>query len=140
VVLGLALLTAAVFVVAGKLEPNHALVALALVAVAVALAALRPNDLRDLVGRLSEAGPFKFAAREAKEAAAQNVGTEADEGGYEDTLVDLRLKLEYKMAYIAKHLLGKVEANGQVSGDANFVNVGSLMFDGLLSPTRTWPV
>ncbi|MDX6587302.1 MAG: hypothetical protein QOI31_1775 [Solirubrobacterales bacterium] len=130
--LSLALIALGIAVVFGDLEPDQALVALGLVMAVALLAAVRPQDVRDLVGRLAEAGPFKFSAAEAKEAAAQSVGTEDDEGDFEDTLVGLRIKLEYKLAYIAKHLLGKV-GDEQISGESNFVNVGSLKHDKLLS-------
>lgn len=131
--LGLALVTLAGFVVAGELGTDRAFAALALAAAAFALAALRPNDLRELVGRVSALGPLKFESAQAKTAEEQTVGTEADVRGYQGSIVDLRLKLEYKLTYIAKHLLGEVPDDDLVSGRANFVTIGSLELDGLLS-------
>jgi hypothetical protein len=132
VVFGGALLVLAVAVVAKWVKPDQGLVALALVLVVVVLAALRPTDVRELVGRLTEAGPIKFAAKEAQTAADETAGVEADELDFQETMLDLRLKLEYKMTYIAKHLLGDV-GRELVSSKANFVTVGSLQLDGLLS-------
>lgn len=131
-VFGVALLVLAGAVVAESVKPDQGLVALALVLVVVVLAALRPTDVRELVGRLTEAGPIKFATKEAETAADETVGVEADELDFENTMLDLRLKLEHKMTYIAKHLLGDVGTK-LVSNKANFVTVGSLQLDGLLS-------
>lgn len=131
-VFGVALLVLAGAVVAEWVKPDQGLVALALVLVVIVLAALRPTDVRELVGRLTEAGPFKFATKEAETAADETVGVEADELDFENTMLELRLKLEYKMTYIAKQLLGDVGTE-LVSSKANFVTVGSLQLDGLLS-------
>src|SRR4051794_20576668 len=130
------LLAIAGFVVAGELDTDRALTGLALIAVAVALGALRPSDVRELVGRIREVGPLKLEARVAETAADQNLGTEAEgdeAAGYQGSMLDLRIKLEYKLAYIAKSLLGEVRRGTDVSGSANFVTVGSLKYDGFLS-------
>lgn len=125
-----------------KLDPDEVGAAAGLLVLAAVLVAVSPKDWRDLVTRLKKAklGPvdleFDEIVKEAKEAARSAPSSEGDpdsesgvgEEATPDDLLTLRLKLEAKMAYIAKCLLGDED-----EGRTTFVTVGSLHYDGLLT-------
>jgi hypothetical protein len=130
---GLFLLAFALAVLALVMHhPERVPYALAALAAAAVLAALTPDDLRELASRVTEVGPLKLATRDAQRAAAGAAGGGEDSDEDQDTLLGLRLKLEAKMTYVAKHVVGQV-GDEIVSGRANFVTIGSLFEDGLLT-------
>lgn len=127
------LLGFAVFLVIDEGKHAGATTALGAAALAVLILAV---DLRDLLSRGSEFNfgffSFKFGedALEAREKLDKEGDAEGDESapGPENVL-SLRLRLEAKLAYLAKHqLVG--------SGPATFLTIGSLNQDGGLTPRQ----
>lgn len=77
-------------------------------------------------------GPLNVGLREVEKAAekappsdTEEVGDTEEETKKAETVFDLRMQLEWKLAYIAKHLLRTDEG-------VTFVTIGSLKFDGYL--------
>ena len=64
----------------------------------------------------------------ARSASASAVEHEEDDTRA-DSLYDLRIKLEYKLAYLSKHIL----LNPETRLLGTFVNIGSLKYDGLIN-------
>jgi len=121
----------------GKTEPEAAVVAAVLLLAAGALVGLGTPGGRKLLGRIGKAsvGPVALEfVSEAREAA--RLYEESDQGRSEvgdeplESLLSLRLRLEAKLAYIAKHLLTE---DGSHAKHATFVTVGSLHEDGLIT-------
>lgn len=81
----------------------------------------------------AQIGPFSFGLRQHAEKAAL-IAPPSDKGeGVEDeatedaqSVFDLRMQLEWKLAFIAKHLLA-------TGSGVTFVTIGSLKFDGYLT-------
>lgn len=120
-----------------KKEVALPVAALAIVALLIAtVSASGWSRLFDRVGKLS-LGPFAIEAlADARSAATATDGRAlVDDGGPDGdnpavqshSLLELRFKLERKLTYIAKHMLG---ASGR---RATFLTIGSLEYDGYLT-------
>jgi hypothetical protein len=126
--------------VANEPDSGRAAVIAGLAVLAVVLLVLTPDDIRRFVKRIQNIKAPGVEVGLAKETAdaAEPEDREQDEEpvGRARDVLDLRLKLEAKMAYIAKHLLAEYE--GTPGGDdfvehPTFVTIGSLQLDGYLS-------
>jgi hypothetical protein len=156
--LAVVLIALVVAIAMDDFEADEAGVAAGLVVLAAIVAIMRPSDWRGLIARLKKAkvGPvdLELGVEEAKEAARGALISEVEEPDTSEpdqepalelelidesapksdedeevtNLLALRLKLEAKLTYIAKWLLGD-EADGR----ASFVTVGSLHYDGYLT-------
>ena len=95
--------------------------------VGILAAALPPDLLRSYAARGVEVGAFGLTAR----LPALPTGTTAEEGGELEArdLVELRLQLEQKLTYLAKHVLGTPDAPA-------FLTLGSMVLDGQLAPEK----
>jgi len=84
----------------------------------------------------AQLGPLSFGLRQQVEAAAEiappsdkGEGVVAELQEEAESVFDLRLQLEWKLAFIAKHLL-------EGSDGVTFANIGSLWFDGYLTDSE----
>lgn len=127
-----ALFFLAVTVAFDWVDPAEAWVVLGLLAAAVVFPLLGPADVRDFVSRITEVGPVKLAEKVARQAADQTAGTDEDDIAVGNSIFALRMSLEAKMTYLAKHVLGTDGGGSMVSGNANFLTIGSLRADRLL--------
>jgi len=121
----------------GKLDPDAAAVAAVLLIGTGALMSLGTSAGRKLLGRIGKAsvGPVALEfVSEAREAAGLYAESEQEttKDGEEplESLLSLRLRLEAKLAYIAKHLLTE---DGDHPRHATFVTIGSLREDKLIT-------
>lgn len=132
----LALATAALIVI-GDIDATKALIALALVALAAVLLVATQDQLRAIGRRVGEVGigpaTVKFAedARIAAGEAEPDDDVEAAEGA--GGLIELRLKLEQKLAYIATHLLASRRDDVNREPIPTYVTVGSLESENLIT-------
>jgi hypothetical protein len=120
------LIGTAVLLATKTIESEVGFAILAVFLAAAVVAALTPDVVHLLLSRLQKLaiGPVAFewlsdAGRAATEARR---GSEEDEDGVAGDLIALRLKLEAKLAFIAKHLLGTSER-------PTYVTIGSLRQD-----------
>lgn len=143
VIFGLAALGAMVLAVVvslsdGEPEPDRALATAALVVlglIPVALYLVPQADLQAALGRIKSVtiGSLGIELSDYAGLAGQAEVSEEDAGEIGETLLDLRVGLEMKLAYLAKHVFGP-----QPDPDAGdvipaFITVGSLQHDGYLS-------
>jgi hypothetical protein len=129
VLFGVGLLVLAQRVLVGAVDSKEALAVAGLALAAVAAFALSPRVARRLADRVSKisVGPVALEVVEAARQAPSTKGlddSERDERQVRSVL-DLRLKIERKLAYVAKHLL-------DTDGNPTFLTVGSLKYDKLL--------
>jgi len=103
--------------------------------VGVVVAVVPGRVWRELLANVENAqfGPISIdLRRDAERAASQAAERDTAEGvdgqdrGEAEDMFELRMRLESKLAYVAKHLL----ASG---GNATFLTIGSLEFDGYLT-------
>ncbi|HEU0318309.1 MAG TPA: hypothetical protein VFR49_13320 [Solirubrobacteraceae bacterium] len=110
---------------------DDAAVALGALVIAIVVAVV---DMEKLFANLSEfqLGPVgaKFGAEAGKAKAEENQEsadeTDSAPGSPAETMLKLRLRLEAKLAYLAKHQLA-------ANGPATFLTIGSLLVDGGLT-------
>jgi hypothetical protein len=112
------------------LSTSEAWTVVGLVALAAAAATSRTTFARRLGDRLSKIsiGPVAIELLKKVEAVAAKSPGEAIAGQPNTPsgdVIDLQLKLERKLAYIAKHMLTE-------KGHASYVTIGSLAYDGYL--------
>jgi hypothetical protein len=121
-----------------KLAPERVWPALALVLIGALVAFVPRQAWVQFLGRVESAnvGPVGIGLqREAGRAAANSPERDTSEGakkaeiGEIKNVYDLRLRLEWKLTYVAKHLLNSGPDN------ATFLTIGSLQFDGYLTET-----
>ncbi len=129
-------------VVVGAVKTDQALVVAGLTLAALAAIALTPSVARALAARVSKIsiGPvvlevFKAAERAAGPATVEDFeGAEGLSGELEgdletelsvESVLDLRLMIERKLTYLAKHVLDQ-------GGTPTFLTIGSLKYDKLL--------
>jgi hypothetical protein len=102
-----------------------------LVLLALLFAAMPTGEWGRLASKVSKAnlGPVSFELASSVREVARSAPREEGGGSNEDeeTMVDLRLRLEAKLAYVAKHLLVR---DGRPPA---FLTVGSLQYDGYLT-------
>jgi hypothetical protein len=117
------LLVAAGLLLAGSVTTTQATYAAGVLVLAV-LVALLSKDLVERLAKLS-VGPVGIEWLSDAKVAATNLGAEEDDEPETDVL-DLRLRLEAKLGFIATHLLGDPQ-------HPRFVTIGSLKADGYLT-------
>lgn len=117
-----------------RLSSDQAWPVAALVLIGVVILIVPTEIWQKMIDRVEEAkfGPVSLGLRREVEDAAMYVPpSDKGEGVDEPTegvrnIIDLRMRLEWKLVYVAKHLLAQ-------GGEATYVTVGSLRFDGYLS-------
>ncbi len=118
-------------VAAGRVSSDTAIAVGGLAAAALAVLLLSPRMATSLAQRVSKfsAGPFAFEVFEAAEKKTPADPTEDPESrdASVTSVLDLRLKIERKLTYVAKHVLD------DEAGHPTFLTVGSLKYDKLLS-------
>lgn len=147
------LLLVAVLVAVGIVATDAAVVAIILLLLALLILASEGRDARDLIGRLTKVSAagmsFEFSPKALSEAAtarretvdqeeqnepnAEKESVEQDSGSAAEQLVELRLSLDQKLTYLAKHVLG-APVNGKEQ--PTFVTIGSLQYDKYLSEAQ----
>ena len=126
----------ALFVAFDHLSSEQAWPVAALVLIGVVILIVPTDIWRKLVDRVEKAqfGPISLGLRRDVEDAAEFVPlSDQGEGTREPTgaaqsIFELRMRLEWKLVYIAKHLLA--------TDEATFVTIGSLEFDGYLTKSE----
>jgi hypothetical protein len=120
----------------GKIAPDIAAVAAGVVVLAAIVLSLGVSGLREFVRRINKAsvGSVSLELGQAEQAARQAVDTDPEDDkmrtGTPTSVMELRMRLEAKLAWIAKHLLVD---NPEHPNHTTFVTIGSLRFDKLLS-------
>jgi hypothetical protein len=135
---GAPFLVLALVVLLTQLSPDRVWPAVALGLVGVLLIAVPRRTWGQVLARVESAsvGPVGINLRqEVGKAAEQAPESDTEEGSSNEfkraeTMFDLRIRLEYKLAYVAKHLLAPSD------GNATFVTVGSLKLDGYLTEAQ----
>jgi hypothetical protein len=126
-------------VLLNELPPERVWPAAALLLGGVLIVTVPREGWRHFLGSIQKAqlGPVSVdLRREAREAAAHVPAVDTGEGpgaaltGDPETMFDLRIRLEYKLTYAAKHLLAPGQDN------ATFLTIGSLKLDGYLTPAE----
>lgn len=115
-------------VVAGDVTVDEALAVAGLSLAALAAFALTPGLGRDLFKRVSKISVGPIALEVFEEAALTPAKTTEDSDNAErrpESVLALRLKIERKLTYVAKHVLDE-------GGNPTFLTVGSLRYDKLL--------
>lgn len=116
-------------VVANDVTTDEALAVAGLVLAALAVFALTPKVARDLVKKVSKVsvGPVALEVFEEAGKAPEGRKTEDSDKAERraDSVLALRLKIERKLTYVAKHVLDD-------DGHPTFLTVGSLRYDKLL--------
>lgn len=136
----------ACFVIFGDLKPDEAAAGalVALAGVALALLALVPaKQMSALTDRMTSLSVGKFLDVQlnpafADLAAKQRQDPSADDPDNPTTainLVDLKISLEAKIAYLAKHVLATVPQEGQANVPT-FLTIGSLLKDDYLTRSQ----
>jgi hypothetical protein len=117
------------------LAPDRAWSVAIFLFIGIMIVAVPKEVWKEILSRVENAkvGPVSIAlqldAGKAAASAAEPDTSEGLDGAPLETakdMFDLRKRLEWKLAYIAKHLLAK-------NGNATFVTIGSLEYDGYLS-------
>jgi hypothetical protein len=133
----LCILVLAFFYFRKKIPALEIGVSLGLMLLVLLVLFLRPKHLRPMSGLISgrlssiSIGPVSLVMQDAEYAADSAVSGEEDIDKREaDTtsLYELRERLEYKIAFLAKHIL----VNPETGTVGTFITVGSLRYDGLL--------
>ena len=116
-------------VVANDVTTDEALAVAGLVLAALAVFALTPKVARDIVRKVSKVsvGPVALEVFEEAGRAPEARKTEDSDKAEQraDSVLALRLKIERKLTYVAKHVLDE-------DGHPTFLTVGSLRYDKLL--------
>ncbi|MGD9985456.1 hypothetical protein [Pseudonocardia sp.] len=134
----LAVLTAAlVLYLTGVVSVPQLLTALVIVLLALLVLVVRPADVRALLGRVQQVSAggvsIELAAAGAKAAAAAPTGSEDDPDGDPTSIVELRFRLERKLADLARGVLSEVVGGIVVP---THVTIGGLVRDRLLGPAE----
>ncbi len=122
-----------------ELSSDRAWPVAALLIVGIVVAAVPKTTWKELLSSVENAqfGPVGIALRRDTARAAE-IAPESDKGegvegedpdGSVRTMLDLQLMLEWKLAFVAKHLLAKGDS-------ATFLTIGSLKFDGYLTESE----
>ena len=142
---GLRVLAAALFfglagtVIFKLLPPERAWPAVALALIGTLIALVPWDTWRALLASIDQAtiGPVSVALRQNVEQATANAppadtgeGLDVMPSGKATSMLDLRLRLEWKLAYVAKNLLAGPD------GSPTFFTIGSLKFDGYLTDSE----
>lgn len=118
-----------------ELSSDRAWPVAALLIVGIVVAAVPKDTWKELLSSVENAqfGPVGIALRRDAARAAEiapesdkGEGIEGDPGDSARSMLDLKLMLEWKLAFVAKHLLAE-------NGAATFLTIGSLKFDGYLT-------
>jgi hypothetical protein len=134
------LLIVAIVALVGAVESPAAGIAVGTLLLVAVTLALGPRGLQNIVQRLHEVSVGKLtvklgdtAVSDAHAASAEVANLDEIEDGETNTgIVDLRLKLQKKLAYIAKDLLPQVDDRSEPT----FVTLGSLAEDGYISEAQ----
>lgn len=130
IALGLLLLVLAERVAFGGLSTETAIAVAGLAAAALLVLAVTPELMKLLSRRVSKIaiGPFAMEVFEEAERVAPSGATEDPETGDRSvtSVLALRLKIERKLTYVAKHVLDDSDEH------PTFLTVGSLKYDKLL--------
>jgi hypothetical protein len=130
VAFALLLLVLADRVAAGRLSSDTAVAVAGLAAAALVVLVLSPGLARALSRRVSKIslGPVALEVFQAAEKVTPSVPTEdpEDSDALVTSVLALRLKIERKLTYIAKHVLD------DKAGHPTFLTIGSLKYDKLL--------
>jgi hypothetical protein len=134
--IALLLLAGAVLIGLGEVKPDAAPAILSLVLLAGLVVVIPVGDLRQVLSRIKKinvagvvsADLYEDVKDLAKNAPNEDIEPKEGRAGLEDAkgneATDLRLRLEAKLAYVAKHML---------EPHTDFVTIGSLHFDKLLT-------
>jgi hypothetical protein len=125
----------ALWVIAADLSADRAWPAAAFLLIGLLVLVVPADAWQGFLSRVENAqiGPFGFGLRQEVAKAAEiappsdkGEGVEGEDGEKAKTVFELRMQLERKLAFIAKHLLGTVDR-------VTFVTIGSLLFDDYLT-------
>jgi hypothetical protein len=125
----------ALAVVFTGLSSDRAWPVAALLLAGIVIAVVPEDSWKELLGNVENAkfGPVSISLqRDAVKAAANAPEADTAEGpgakplDKAESMLELRVRLEWKLAYVAKHLLAE-------NGNATFLTVGSLQYDGYLT-------
>ena len=117
------------------LDSDRAWPVAALLLAGIVIAVVPEDTWKELLGNVENAkfGPVSISLqRDAVKAAANAPEADTAEGPgakslpKAESMLELRMRLEWKLAYIAKHLLAE-------NGNATFLTIGSLEYDGYLT-------
>lgn len=118
-----------------ELSSDRAWPIAALLIIGIVVAAVPKTTWKELLSNVENAqfGPIAIAVRRDTARAAEiapesdkGEGVEGDPGKSARSMLDLKLMLEWKLVFVAKHLLTE-------NGAATFLTIGSLKFDGYLT-------
>ena len=116
-------------VIAGEVTTDEAIAVAGLTLAALAVFALTPEVARGIIQRVSKIsiGPVALEVFAEAGQVQDAKGTEETDGSEEqvESVLALRLKIERKLTYVAKHVLDE-------HGRPTFLSVGSLRYDKLL--------
>ncbi len=130
-----ALVAIAVLAVAGTIDAVTAGVATGIVLLAAAASAPKPSGLAALARRIESISVGKFTLKFAEQAiedaqaAVRESGTDPDEDSSDPKatdVIDIRLKLQKKLTYIAKHMLPRLP-RAPDEPDCCYITIGSLL-------------
>jgi hypothetical protein len=129
------LLGLAFWVIAADLSADRAWPVAAFLLIGLLVLVVPTEAWQRFLSRIENAqiGPLGLGLRQEVEKAAEiappsdmGEGAEDESGEKAQTVFDLRMQLEWRLTFIAKHLLGTVDR-------VTFVTIGSLLFDGYLT-------
>lgn len=131
----LALVVAAVAHIMNWLTTTQLLVLFAIAVVGIMIWTISPGDLKGFLSRLQKVsvGPLSAEVQSAAASAASVTPNDIDDESERDDakdIFDLRMKLESKFTYLAKHVLAS-KLNGHII--PTYLTVGSLKNDHLLA-------
>jgi hypothetical protein len=131
----LPLLGLALWVIAADLSADRAWPVAAFLLIGLLVLVVPTEAWQRFLSRIENAqiGPLGLGLRQEVEKAAEiappsdkGEGVEREAEKEAQTIFDLRMQLEWRLTFIAKHLLGTVDR-------VTFVTIGSLLFDGYLT-------
>lgn len=128
----LLLVVIAILLLFEEITPSVAGAIAAALAGAALISVLTPQTIQALLDRTQSLtlGPFALdLVKDAAAAAAEAGSTEGAAEDFEADMVGLQLKLEWKLAFIVKHLLPPETG-------PRYATIGSLKFDGYLSESE----
>jgi len=128
----------ALWIIVADLSADRAWPVAAFLLIGLLVLVVPPEGWQKFLSRVENAqiGPLGVGLRqEVEEAAEMAPPSDKGEGAADEwaeqaeTVFELRMQLEWKLAFIAKHLLSS-------GGGVTYVTIGSLLFDGYLTETE----